>query len=50
MGKLKVGFGRTDITPPDGLYVQGYYTERRGFPQDTQKRTLFRLPRRKSAA
>ena len=30
MGKLKVGFGRADITPPDGLYVQGYYTERRG--------------------
>ena len=30
MGKLKVGFGRTDITPPDGLYIQGYYAERRG--------------------
>ena len=30
MGKLKVGFGRADITPPDGLYLQGYYSERRG--------------------
>ena len=30
MGKLKVGFGRTDITPPKGLFMPGYFYERRG--------------------
>ncbi len=30
MSKLKAGFGRADITPPDGLYIQGYYNERKG--------------------
>ena len=30
MGKLKVGFGRRDITPPDGIYMPGYFYERRG--------------------
>ncbi len=30
MGKLKVGFGRADITPPEGLYMPGYFYERRG--------------------
>lgn len=30
MSNLKVGFGRADITPPNGLFIQGYYEERRG--------------------
>lgn len=30
MSGLKVGFGRADITPPNGLFIQGYYSERRG--------------------
>ncbi len=30
MSNIKVGFGRTDITPPMGLYIAGYYAERRG--------------------
>ena len=30
MSKLKIGFGRTDITPPNGLFISGYYSERRG--------------------
>ena len=28
-GELKVGFARTDITPPLGISVPGYYQERR---------------------
>lgn len=30
MSNLKAGFGRADITPPNGLFIQGYYNERRG--------------------
>lgn len=30
MGALKVGFGRADITPPRGVYMPGYFYERRG--------------------
>ncbi len=30
MGKLKVGFGRTDITPPNGIFIPGYYSDRWG--------------------
>jgi len=30
MAELKVGFGRVDITPPNGLFIAGYYSERRG--------------------
>lgn len=29
MSQLKAGFGRADITPPEGLFMQGYYEERR---------------------
>jgi len=28
MSTLKAGFGRADITPPNGLYMSGYYSER----------------------
>nr|MBQ4317561.1 hypothetical protein [Clostridia bacterium] len=28
MATLKIGFGRADITPPNGLYMSGYYSER----------------------
>ncbi len=30
MSNIKVGFARTEITPPNGLFVQGYYANRRG--------------------
>lgn len=30
MSNLKVGFARCNITPPKGLFVQGYFTDRRG--------------------
>jgi len=30
MSKLTIGFGRADITPPNGLFISGYYSERRG--------------------
>ncbi|MBP3293671.1 MAG: hypothetical protein J6N32_07955 [Clostridia bacterium] len=30
MSKLAIGFGRADITPPNGLFISGYYSERRG--------------------
>ena len=28
MAALKVGFGRADITPPNGIHISGYYQER----------------------
>ncbi len=30
MSKLNIGFARTFLNPPDGLFISGYYNERRG--------------------